>query len=190
MKTYEKNDVSSAKKQFAIKYIVSMFIILYITDIINHASDISINGLTVLRSILCFAAILILSRVLTKIEINKFQITKSNSDNLRFNINLIIIAVAVISLFYFLFSVNSNVKSVKNTASYKIMSLYSSQSEADEIVERVAKDARKSFLIVWVAIMVSSAIVVGTEGNYIEKLCLPDDTNSFTNNDTNTEIIE
>lgn len=181
MKTYEKNDINSAKKKFAGNYIVIMVIILLISNIFNHMESISINGITAIRSIALFVAILVSARVLTKSVIKKFQITKSNADNLRFNINLIVIGIAIISLFYFLFSVHSNVKEMKNTTSYRVLSIYSTQEEADKIVEDAASKARKSFLIVWVAIMISSAIVVGTDGKYIEELCFPDVTNESIN---------
>ena len=175
--TYEKNDITSAKKNFAGIYIGIMLVLLYFTDILNRLTDISIKGLTVLRSIIFFISIILLARLLTKNIINKFQITKSYSDNLRFNINLIIIAVALLSLFYFLFAVSQNVKEIKDSSNYKTASLFLAKDSVDEIVEEAAKQARKSFIIVWISIMTASAIVVGTDGKYIEHLCFDDSLN-------------
>ena len=63
---------------------------------------------------------------------------------------------------------------------------------ANDTLEEAAKQARKSFLIVWISIMISSAIAIGLEGKKIEQLCLPDSTNrNFDSAEKqNDEIIE
>ena len=132
MKKYEKNDITGARRSFTGLYIVLMAAVLQISNIIYEISNTSIEGITVIRSILVFIAVILLSKVLTKSAIKKYKITKSYSDNLRFNINLVIIAVGLISLFYFLYSVNSNIKEVKETTEYKMVVLYSSEAKADE----------------------------------------------------------
>ena len=182
-KAYEKNDVSSAKRSFAYTYIVIMIVALYITDIIKELSDISLDGITAIRSIICFAAVLVLARYLTKYVINKYKISKPYADNLRFNINLIIIAVAFLSLFYFLITVKSNINTIKDSTEYRMYAMFSSKSEADDIIKTAEKEARKSFIIVWISIMTASAIAVGLEGKTIDHYCYEEPTYYSNEND-------
>ena len=76
---------------------------------------------------------------------------------------------------YFLYSVNSNIKEVKETTEYKMVVLYSSEAKADEILNEAGKQVRKSYIIVWASIMTASVIAVGTEGKCIEKYCYEDE---------------
>ncbi len=174
MKKYERNDVNGARKTFGTNYVVIMLLVLYVTDIINHVTDITLGQLATIRAIICFAAVILLARFLTINVIKKYQITNSYKDNLRFNLNLIIIIVAVLAIFYFLFSLNSNVKEVEDSSEYKFVSAVLGEETAEEKLEDIKKEARKGFIIVWVAILAGSAVAVYSEGKILDKYCKED----------------
>ena len=174
MKIYEKNDVKGAAKKFGINYVVLMFVALYITDIINQFGDITMGQLTTIRAGVCFIAVILLARFLTINVVKKYQITSSYKDNLRFNINLVIIAVAVVSIFYFLISLNSNVKEVEESSEYRMAATFLGEEVLEEQLEDIKKEARNGFIIVWVAILAGSAVAVYSEGKILDKYCIED----------------
>lgn len=174
MKVYEKNDLKGALKTFRINYLVIMFLVLYVTDIINKVADITIGQLTTIRAILCFGAVILLARFLTINIVRKYQITNSYKDNLRFNLNLIIIIVAVVAIFYFLFSLNSNIKEIKDSSEYKFAVSILGEESLEEELEDVKKEARNAFIIVWVAILAGSAVAVYSQGKILDKYCKDD----------------
>ena len=173
MKTYEKNDVKGAAKTFSINYVVLMFVALYVTNIINNVTDITMGQLTTIRAVICFVGVILLGRFLTINVVKKYQISRSYKDSLRFNINLAIIAVAVISIFYFLFSLNSNIKKVEDSSQYKMAVTFIGE-EVEEELEDIKKEARNGFIIVWVAILAGSAVAVYSEGKILDKYCIED----------------
>ena len=174
-KMVEKNDVTSAAKKFGGLYIVVMIIALYITDIINEVKDCSLKELTTMRIVIIFFTILISSFLLTRYAIKKYSITKSFKDNLRFNINLIIIGIAVISIFYFLISLNRNIKEIRQSNEYKMAAIYLNEDELEDVIDEVKSEARGGFVKVWVSILLASGISVGLEGKIIDKYCLEDE---------------
>lgn len=174
-KMIEKNDVTSATKNFGGLYILIMIIALYITDIISDAKDYSLNELTTMRVIIIFFTILISSFLLTRCVIKKYSITKSFKDNLRFNINLVIIGIAVISIFYFLITLNGNVKKIRQSNEYKVASIYLNENEMEQVIDKVKSEARGAFVKIWVSILIASGISVGLEGKIINKYCLEDE---------------
>ena len=174
MKTYEKNDVKGAAKTFAIRYITIMLILVYVTDIIQGLSDITHGQLVTIRAIICLVGVIVFSRLLTINIVRKYQINASFKDNLRFNINLAIIAVAVISIFYFLFALNSNVKEFEDSSEYKMYATILGEEKVEDELEDVKKEARKGFIIVWVAILAGSAVAVYSEGKILDKYCKED----------------
>ena len=174
MKTYEKNDVKGAERTFRTNYIIMMFLILFITDIIVEATDITLGQLAIVRSILCFLGVILLSRILTINVVKKYQITTSYKDSLRFSINIVIIAVAVLSIFYFLFSLNNNIKEVEDSSEYKVAVTFLGEEAVEEELEDIKKEARNGFIVVWVAILSASAIAVYSEGKILDKYCEED----------------
>ena len=174
-KMVEKNDVTSAAKNFGGLYILVMIIALYITDIISDVKDYSLNELTTIRIVIIFFTILISSFLLTRYVIKKYNITKSFKDNLKFNINLIIIGIAVISIFYFLIALNRNIKEIKQSNEYKMASIYLNEDEMEDVIGKVKSEARGGFVKVWVSILIASGISVGLEGKIIDKYCLEDE---------------
>jgi len=143
MKTYEKNDVKGAAKTFSISYVAYMFLALYVTDIINSVTDITMGQLTTIRAAICFVLVILLGRFLTINVVKKYQITSSYKDNLRFNINLAIIAVAVISIFYFIFSLNSNIKEVEDSSEYRFAAAVLGEDALEEELETLKKELAK-----------------------------------------------
>ena len=122
-----------------------------------------------------FLTIIISSFLLTRYVIKKYSITKSFKDNIRFNINLVIIGIAIISIFYFLITLNSNVNKIKESSEYKIVSIYLDKDDVEELLDEVKSEARGAFIKVWTSILLASAISVGLEGKIIDKYCLEDE---------------
>jgi len=176
MKTYEKNDVSSAVKRFARDYVLVIIAILALASIIFQLSDVSITGMTTIRAIVLFVTVILASKRITKEVIKKFQITKLYKDNLKFNINLIIIAVAILSIFYFLITLNNNINKFEESSEYRLYEVFVGEEQAKEMLVEAEKEARKSFIILWVSILAASAVAIATEEKTIEKYCLEDET--------------
>ena len=174
MKTYEKNDVKGAARTFRINYVVTMLILLYITDIVHELSDITHGQFVTMRAIICFAGVILLSRFLTINAVKKYQITKQFKDNLRFNINMVIIIVAVISIFYFLFILNSNVNKVEDSAQYRMAVTFLGEETVEEQLKDVKKEARNGFIIIWVAILAGSAVAIYSEEKILDRYCRED----------------
>ncbi len=164
-------NVGKATKQFLTYYLVTIFILLWITDIITQVSDISMTGLTVLRSILLFFGIIFSAGWYTRKVIRKYGITRDGAVQLNFNLKMIIIVIALISIVYFIINLNNNINEYEDSTTYQLYSRIIGNDDMDSMLEKVKADATKSYFIIWGVILCGSFVAVLRERSVIAINC-------------------
>lgn len=147
-------------RTFLVTYIIILIIALLISDALYEIDGITTTQKILVRTSLCFIAVIFGTWYSTRHVMKKYKCTKPYEDTIRMYINIAIIGVAALSLFYFLYIVKSNVNEIKSGYEYKYVSSMLSNEVADSIVKNAEREARKSFFIVWGGIVVASAISI------------------------------
>lgn len=148
-------------------------VILYISLVIGDAAF-AINESMTLRIIICMIGVFLGIWCATRYAVSRYICLKNLQDAIRTYLNIVIIAIAFISLFYLLFALKSNVNKIKDSPEYKYVSLYLSQETADEIVGEAEKEARGKFFMLWAGIVVASGISIPLQKKRIAKYCVED----------------
>ena len=164
---------SKVRKTFLAAYLLILILALFISDAIYQVEGITSTQKILVRTGLCFIGVIFGTWYSTRYAMKKYKCIKSYEDSIRTYINIAIIGVAALSLFYFLFIVKSNINDIKSGHDYKIASSILSNEVADNILKNAEREARKNFFIAWGGIVVASAISIPLQrkriSQYIEE---------------------
>lgn len=143
-------------KRFCSNYIVILIIALVITDIVFKATDyenvILIRGITM-------ALAIIIGVILTTIGLSRKHIVKKNMKEFYSKYVIIaVIAIAFLSILYFMYCVKSEVGEVKESSEYKMAKSIYGTTYTDKVLEDAADKARKDWYSIW-GIMIGASIV-------------------------------
>ncbi|MBE5821491.1 MAG: hypothetical protein E7311_02745 [Clostridiales bacterium] len=157
------NNKEKKVKNFPSSFIGVQIVVLYLTlmigDIIVEASDISTSIIRYLSiAVVGFVSVYLLIKNTLK------ECTSEVYESVHKFSKLLPIAVAVILLFYGLFSVESNVSELENDYSYKwIMSLsetFGEESYLEKIIEEAKAEARTMWIISSIIYLVAAEAAV------------------------------
>lgn len=160
-------DPGKVAGSFTWLYLVILYVSLAISD-----GSFAINESMTLRIIICMVGVFLGIWGATKYAVSRYICPKTLQDSIRTYLNIVIIAIAAISLFYLLFALKSNVNKIKDSPEYKYVSIYLSQETADEIIKEAEKEARGKFLMLWAGIVVASGISIPLQKKRIDKYCV------------------
>ncbi len=143
-------------RRFCSTYIVILFIALLATDIIFETND--YENVVLIRGAIMVAAT-ILGTIVTIKSLNKKYIIKKDLQDLysKFTI-MAVIAIALLSILYFMYCVKSEVNNIKDTSEYKLAQSFVGSKGADYLVEQAADKAREQWYSIW-GIMIASSVV-------------------------------
>ena len=167
MKTREKIEPGVFTKKFCIAYVIILYAVLSLADIIFIAND--HENVTLIRSIIMSATILLSVALIIKSLMKKNICVRSLEQSYKMSITIAIIAVALISIFYFMYCVKSNVNKIKEDYKYVMAKTYFGESAAEKLLDSAAEEARESWYTVWGVMIATSAVAIPLARNIISQ---------------------
>lgn len=167
MKTRKEIEPGAFAGRFCTIYIVTILLVLSIADVIFMAND--HENVALIRSIVMAATIIIGVMLIIKSLMKKNICVKSMEQSYKLYITIAIIAVALLSIFYFMYCVKSNVNKIKEGNDYKTVKLFFGEKAAEALLDEAAEDARKDWYTVWGVMIAASAVAVPIARNMISK---------------------
>lgn len=143
-------------KRFCSNYVAILIIALLITDLIFKATDYD-NVILIRGGIMAVA--IVFGVIATIMGLSKKYIVKRNmKDFYRKYVIIAVIAIALLSIFYFMYCVKSEVGEVKESAQYKIAKSRYGTTYTNKVLEEAAEKARKQWYSIW-GIMIGASVV-------------------------------
>lgn len=143
-------------KRFCSNYIAILILALLITDIVFKAND--YENIVLIRGITMTLAIII-GVITVNIGLSKKYIVKRDMKDFYSRYVIIaVVAIAFLSILYFMYCVKSEVEDVKNSSQYRIAESIYGTKYTDKVLDDAADEARKQWYSIW-GIMLCASIV-------------------------------
>lgn len=174
-------------KRFCSNYIAILIIVLVITNIIFQANDYE-NVLLIRGG--AMAVTIIVGVITMTIGLSKrYRVKKSMKDFYTKYVIIAVIAIALLSIIYFMYCVKSEVAEVKESAQYKIAKSRFGTTYTDKVLEDAADEARKQWYSIW-GIMIGASVVTIPMIKKIFDKYSEDEEETVEESFSNTEEIE
>ena len=143
-------------KRFCSSYIAILILALLITDIVFKATD--YENVIIIRGITMALAIII-GVIAVNIGLSrKYIVRKNMKDFYSRYVIIAVIAIALLSILYFMYCVKSEVEDVKNSSEYRMAKSIYGTTYTDKVLDDAADEARKEWYSIW-GIMIGASIV-------------------------------
>jgi len=167
MEKRERIEPGNLVKKFLISYILILYAVISLADIIFIAND--HENVVLIRSIIMSISVILGTIIVLKSIAKKHILVKDLESTYKTFITIAIIAVAILSIFYFMYCVKSNVNKIEDGSEYRSMKMWVGEKAAQKLLEKAAEEAREDWYTVWGVMIAASAVAVPVARKIIDQ---------------------